>query len=209
MCVYIYSIYIIYIYVYLDIFSIYIYIFIYFDILIYDIFYVIILHYYVSIVLDDSICLKETSHCLSHAFSNQLAGSSWSAIPGAMIIVVAGFYGILLGTNISPFKGTFDDDVPVPEVGLSKKSQLDSRNLTNWYQQLPFLKEVTFSKAHHFGYPAVSFRGCDKQRLATNFLNSGCAGWCHDPLGLLVVIGQKNLPAAWKRHIPVELNLKW
>ena len=26
------------------------------------------------------------------------------------------------------------------------------------YQKMPFLKGVTFSKAHHFGYPAVSFR---------------------------------------------------
>ena len=78
MCVYIY-IFIVYIYIYIYIclsrhfqyIHLYIYIFRYIDI-----FYVIILHYYVSIVLDDSICLKETSHCLSHAFSNQLAGSS-------------------------------------------------------------------------------------------------------------------------------------
>ena len=29
------------------------------------------------------------------------------------------------------------------------------RNLTNWYQKWPFLKgPVTFSKAHHFGYPS-------------------------------------------------------
>ena len=26
------------------------------------------------------------------------------------------------------------------------------------YQNMSFLKGVTFSKAHHFGYPAVSFR---------------------------------------------------
>ena len=37
------------------------------------------------------------------------------------------------------------------------------RNLTNRYQKImSYLKQgVTFSKAHHFGYPAVSFRGCD------------------------------------------------
>ena len=37
------------------------------------------------------------------------------------------------------------------------------------YQKLPFLKGVTFSKAHHFGYPAVSFRG-----VSIYFWVAGC-----------------------------------
>ena len=50
-------------------------------------------------------------------------------------------------------------------VHVTPKQCLDilPRKLTYRYQQLPCLKGDngdTFSKAHHFGYPAVSFREC-------------------------------------------------
>ena len=48
------------------------------------------------------------------------------------------------------------------------KSNLDITVDIHRYQKWPYLKAITFSKAHHFGYPAVSFRGC-KKKLTREF----------------------------------------
>ena len=79
----------------------------------------------------------------------------------------------------------------------SKSWRLHPRNLTNWYQKWPCSKGVAFSKAHHFGYPAVSFRQVRCQEKVI----------LQPDLRTIKHLSEESGWHTWTRHVTREMQL--